>query len=183
MSESEDDVVIEYEDSEVENESDESDESDESENESEESKNEESDPKIVAGVTQYQHMGYTNCLYEDTFAGMGMDSRTRYKMLGVLTTEQAFRKAAKQYIDSEEDLKKILNIGGLCHYVDKIKKFEYINAKAFVIAYYFLNTQEDNKHKKNKIKDDEIQKIVARYIDDDVTILDVVRYIRYIRNL
>ena len=64
-----------------------------------------------------------------------------------------------------------------------IKKFEYINAKAFVIAYYFLNIQEDNKHKKNKIRDDEIQKIVEQYIDNDVTILDVVRYVRYIRSL
>ena len=158
------------------------DESDQESNQDDKDSDQDSDqdksPRLVVGVTQYQQMGYVNCLYEDTFAGMGMDARTRYKMLGALTSEQTFRKNAKQYIESDENLKKILNMNGLCDNVNKIKKFDYINAKAFVIAYYFINVQAIK-----KIRDNEVEKIVKDYIDEDVTILDVVRYIRYIQNL
>ena len=150
----------------------------ESDQESDKESDKDESPRLVVGVTQYQQMGYVNCLYDDTFAGMGMDARTRYKMLGALTSEQTFRKSAKQYIESVENLKKIVNMNGLCDNVNKIKKFDYINAKAFVIAYYFINVQAIT-----KTRDNEVEKIVKDYIDEDVTILDVVRYIRYIRNL
>ena len=64
---------------------------------------EEGSPHLVAGVNQYTHMGFTDCLYEDPLAGLavGMDARTRVKNFGALTPEQTFRKTAKQYIDSK----------------------------------------------------------------------------------
>jgi hypothetical protein len=149
--------------------------------EDEEEDEEEDSPRLVAGVNQYRHMGFTDCLYEDPLAGLavGMDARTRFKHFGALTSEQTFRKTAKQYIDSNDAIKGHLNMAGLCFHVDKIKKFEYINPKAFVIAYFFINMQADNK----KIKDTDLSQIVNDFIDEDVTILDVVRYIRFIRGL
>jgi hypothetical protein len=130
-------------------------------------------------------MGFTDCLYEDPLAGLalGMDARTRFKHFGALTAEQTFRKTAKQYIDSNDSIKGKLNMAGLCFQVDKIKKFEYINAKAFVIAYFFINMQAESTHKKKKIKDKDLSEVVNDFIDEDVTPVDVVRYIRYIRGL
>ena len=130
-------------------------------------------------------MGFTDCLYEDPLAGLavGMDARTRFKNFGALTPEQTFRKTAKQYIDSNDKIKGYLNMAGLCFHVDKIKKFEYINPKAFVIAYFFINRQAESSHQKKKIKDADLSQIVSDFIDEDVTILDVVRYIRFIRGL
>jgi hypothetical protein len=146
---------------------------------------EEGSPHLVAGVNQYTHMGFTDCLYEDPLAGLavGMDARTRFKHFGALTSEQTFRKTAKQYIDSTDKIKGYLNMAGLCFHVDKIKKFEYINPKAFVIAYFFINRQAESSHQKKKIKDADLSQIVSDFIDEDVTILDVVRYIRFIRGL
>lgn len=146
---------------------------------------EEGSPHLVAGVNQYTHMGFTDCLYEDPLAGLavGMDARTRFKNFGALTSEQTFRKTAKQYIDSNDKIKGYLNMAGLCFHVDKIKKFEYINPKAFVIAYFFINRQAESTHQKKKIKDADLSQIVSDFIDEDVTILDVVRYIRFIRGL
>jgi hypothetical protein len=146
---------------------------------------EEGSPHLVAGVNQYTHMGFTDCLYEDPLAGLavGMDARTRFKHFGALTSEQTFRKTAKQYIDSNDKIKGYLNMAGLCFHVDKIKKFEYINPKAFVIAYFFINRQAESSHQKKKIKDADLSQIVSDFIDEDVTILDVVRYIRFIRGL
>jgi hypothetical protein len=146
---------------------------------------EEGSPHLVAGVNQYTHMGFTDCLYEDPLAGLavGMDARTRFKNFGALTPEQTFRKTAKQYIDSNDKIKGYLNMAGLCFHVDKIKKFEYINPKAFVIAYFFINRQAESTHQKKKIKDADLSQIVSDFIDEDVTILDVVRYIRFIRGL
>ena len=158
---------------------------DEREDESASDKETEKSPRLVAGVNQYQHMGFTDCLYEDPLAGLalGMDARTRFKNFGALTAEQTFRKTAKQYIDSNDSIKGKINMAGLCFQVDKIKKFEYINAKAFVIAYFFINMQAESSHKKNKIKDKDLSEVVNDFIDEDVTPVDVVRYIRYIRGL
>ena len=151
--ENEDVIERESEDgSESESESDKEKEKEKDDDEEEDEETEKS-PRLVAGVNQYQHMGFTDCLYEDPLAGLalGMDARTRFKHFGALTAEQTFRKTAKQYIDSNDSIKGKLNMAGLCFQVDKIKKFEYINAKAFVIAYFFINMQAESIHKKKKI--------------------------------
>lgn len=121
---------------------------------------------------QFQHMGELNEL--DIVSGFDLDPKNRRKMMANLTGEERFRKIANQYIS--ENFKKIIRPTVISNLLENIKKIEYKNPKAFILAYYFISTGK---------KDDELPDTISDYIKNEemgVDIKDVVRYVRLIRN-
>jgi hypothetical protein len=122
---------------------------------------------------QFQHMGELNEL--DIVSGFDLDPKNRRKMMANLTGEERFRKIANQYIS--ENFKKIIRPTVISNLLENIKKIEYKNPKAFILAYYFISTGK---------KDDELPDTISDYIKNEemgVDIKDVVRYVRLIRNI
>ena len=126
----------------------------------------------VPTFKQFEHMGEANDL--DIAAGFNLDPKNKRKMMANLTGEERFRKIAKQYID--ENFKKIISPSVISKLLENIKKIEYKNPKAFILAYYFIETGK---------KDKQLPSIISDYIKNEemgVDIKDIVRYIRLIRN-
>jgi hypothetical protein len=132
------------------------------------------DEEIVQGVKQYEHIGEYNPIYQE-FGDYDMDHRDRFKKYGALTGDERFRKMVVQYINQNEDLKK-LNLIKMNDYITKLKQIEYKNPKAFVIAFLFIDLRDKNSN---------IVKKVGHYCKetDDMSIEDIVRYVRLIRSL
>lgn len=127
----------------------------------------------VPTFKQREHIGEMNEL--DTVAGFDIDPKKRQKMMANLTGEERFRKIANQYV--QQEFKGKIKTSDLTRVVERIKKIEYKNPKAFVLAYYFIKMDK---------KDKELSETISDYIKDEeigVTIEDVVRYIRYIRSM
>jgi hypothetical protein len=127
---------------------------------------EEDEPTLVAGVTQYKQMGTNNTLYQDDLGGL--ESRKRFRLFGNISGEDRFRKMANYYIQTT--LKDKLNPNEITPYINKIKKIEYKNPKAFILGYLFMINNKD------------IRK-VEKYIDQDVSKEDIIRYYYYIMSL
>ena len=128
----------------------------------------------VPAFGQCQHMGETNEL--DIAAGFDLDPKNRRKMMANLSGEERFRKIANQYI--KDNFKGIINPSVISKLLEYIKKIEYKNPKAFVLAYYFIADKKDK-------KDKDLSEIMSDYITDEemgIDIKDIVRYIRLIRN-
>lgn len=137
------------------------------------------DQKFVQGVKQYEHMGEYD-EYEDVL-GRGLTMRERIRRFGVLSGEEKFKKVFTQYKNENEKFK-TLNTANMKNLITKIKKIDYKNPKAFVIAYYFIQSEKPDKELKEVVKsfcrNDNDDKD-----DKDVSVIDVVRYVRMIRNL
>jgi hypothetical protein len=121
---------------------------------------------------QFQHMGELNEL--DIVSGFDLDPKNKRKMMANLTGEERFRKIANQYIN--ENFKKIIRPSVISNLLENIKKIEYKNPKAFILAYYFISTGK---------KDRELRDTISEYIVNEemgIDIKDVVRYVRLIRN-
>jgi hypothetical protein len=127
---------------------------------------EEDEPTLVAGVTQYKQMGTNNTLYQDDLGGL--ESRKRFRLFGNISGEDRFRKMANYYIQTT--LKGKLDPNEISPYINKIKKIEYKNPKAFILGYLFMINKED------------IRKVEG-YIDQDVSKEDIIRYYYYIKNI
>ena len=127
---------------------------------------EEDEPTLVAGVTQYKQMGTNNTLYQDDLGGL--ESRKRFRLFGNISGEDRFRKMANYYIQTT--LKGKLDPNEITPYINKIKKIEYKNPKAFILGYLFLKNDKDIK-------------TVQKYVDQDVSIEDIIRYYYYIMSL
>jgi hypothetical protein len=128
----------------------------------------------VPAFGQFQHMGEANEL--DIAAGFDLDPKNRRKMMANLSGEERFRKIANQYI--KDNFKRIINPSVISRLLEYIKKIEYKNPKAFVLAYYFIADKKDK-------KDTDLSEIMSDYITDEemgIDIKDIVRYIRLIRN-
>jgi len=125
---------------------------------------EEDEPTLVAGVTQYKQMGTNNTLYQDDLGGL--ESRKRFRLFGNISGEDRFRKMANYYIQTT--LKDKLNPNEITPYINKIKKIEYKNPKAFILGYLFLKNKDIR---------------VENYIDQDVSKEDIIRYYYYIMSL
>jgi hypothetical protein len=125
----------------------------------------EEEPTLVAGVTQYKQMGTNNTLYQDDLGGL--ESRKRFRLFGNISGEDRFRKMANYYIQTT--LKDKLNPNDISPYINKIKKIEYKNPKAFILGYLFMINQDIKK--------------VEKYLDQDVSLEDIIRYYYYIKNL
>jgi hypothetical protein len=126
----------------------------------------------VPTFKQFEHMGEANDL--DIAAGFNLDPKNKRKMMANLTGEERFRKIANQYIN--ENFKKIISPSVISKLLENIKKIEYKNPKAFILAYYFIETGK---------KDKQLPSIISEYITNEemgVDIKDIVRYIRLIRN-
>jgi hypothetical protein len=127
----------------------------------------------VPTFKQFEHIGEANDL--DIAAGFDLDPKNKRKMMANLTGEERFRKIANQYIN--ENFKQTIRPSVIANLLENIKKIEYKNPKAFILAYYFIATGK---------KDKQLQSIIFEYIENEemgVDIKDVVRYIRLIRNL
>jgi hypothetical protein len=74
---------------------------------------------------------------------------------------------ANYYIQTT--LKDKLNPNDISPYINKIKKIEYKNPKAFILGYLFMINQDI--------------KTVEKYLDQDVSLEDIIRYYYYIKNL
>jgi hypothetical protein len=151
------------------------------------------DQQFVQGVKQYEHMGEYD-EYEDVL-GRGLTMRERIRRFGVLSGEEKFKKIFTQYKNENEKFK-TLNTANMKNLITKIKKIDYKNPKAFVIAYYFIQSERPDKELKEVVKsfcrnDDKDgkdgkdgDKENSKDDDDkDVSVIDVVRYVRMIRNL
>jgi hypothetical protein len=125
---------------------------------------EEDEPTLVAGVTQYKQMGTNNTLYQDDLGGL--ESRKRFRLFGNISGEDRFRKMANYYIQTT--LKGKLDPNEITPYINKIKKIEYKNPKAFILGYLFLKNKDIR---------------VENYIDQDVSKEDIIRYYYYIMSL
>ena len=156
MSESDDDFIINTEYG----------KEDEEDEEDEEKILEEDEPNLVAGVNQYKQMGTMNTLYQDDLGGL--ESRKRFRLFGNISGEDRFRKMANHYIQTT--LKDKLNPNDISPYINKIKKIEYKNPKAFILGYLYMINEEDIK-------------TVEKYTDQDVSLEDIIRYYYYIINL
>lgn len=127
----------------------------------------------VPTFKQFEHIGEANDL--DIAAGFDLDPKNKRKMMANLTGEERFRKIANQYIN--ENFKQTIRPSVIANLLENIKKIEYKNPKAFILAYYFIATGK---------KDKQLQSVISEYIENEemgVNIKDVVRYIRLIRNL
>lgn len=137
------------------------------------------DQKFVQGVKQHEHMGEYD-EYDDVL-GRGLTMRERIRRFGVLSGEEKFKKVFTQYKNENEKFK-TLNTANMKNLIAKIKKIDYKNPKAFVIAYYFIQSDRSDKDLKEVVKsfcrNDNDDKD-----DKDVSVIDVVRYVRMIRNL
>jgi len=153
----------------------ESEEESDSYEEDEEDFNEDEPFKQVQGVKQYEQMGVYDPLYEDELGGEKLDFRERLKLFGAMSGEERFRKMVKQYIMEEEEFK-MLDKNDIIYYIEKMKKIEYKNPKAFIIAYYFIKSREKDKNIKKKINQFCTE-------ENGVSLEDVVRYVRMIKNL
>ena len=140
----------------------------------EEDEDKEEDHLFVQGVKQYEQMGVYDPLYEDDLGGK-MDFRQRLKLFGAMSGEERFRKMIKQYIMEEKEFK-LLDKNDIIYYIEKLKKIEYKNPRAFLIAYYFIKSLK---------KDGQIKEIVGHFCTEEngVTLEDIVRYIRMIKSL
>jgi hypothetical protein len=127
----------------------------------------------VPTFKQFEHIGEANDL--DIAAGFDLDPKNKRKMMANLTGEERFRKIANQYIN--ENFNQTIRPSVIANLLENIKKIEYKNPKAFILAYYFIATGK---------KDKQLQSVISEYIENEemgVNIKDVVRYIRLIRNL
>ena len=142
------------------------------------------DENFVMGVKQYEHIGES-----DELGTSYMGPRSFL----ILSSEERFKKLLKQYKDKHKEFKLLKN-SNIIELIEKMKKIEYKNPKAFLLAYYFIQTEEPQKN---------IEKVIGKYCrknivdkdaddededdddddDTDVSIIDVIRYIRMIRNL
>ena len=75
---------------------------------------------------------------------------------------------ANHYIQTT--LKDKLNPNDISPYINKIKKIEYKNPKAFILGYLYMINEEDIK-------------TVEKYTDQDVSLEDIIRYYYYIKKL
>lgn len=126
----------------------------------------------VPTFKQFEHIGEANDL--DIAAGFDLDPKNKRKMMANLTGEERFRKIANQYIN--ENFKQIIRPSVISNLLENIRKIEYKNPKAFILAYYFIASGK---------KDKQLQSVISEYITNEemgVDIKDVVRYIRLIRN-
>jgi hypothetical protein len=126
----------------------------------------EEEPNLVTGVTQYKQMGTMNMLYQDDLGGI--ESRKRFRIFGNISGEERFRKMANHYIQTT--LKDKLDPNDIAPLISKIKKIEYKNPKAFILGYLFMIYEEN-------------VKTVQKYVDQDVSMEDIIRYYYYIKNL
>ena len=125
----------------------------------------------VPTFKQFEHMGEANEL--DIVAGFDMDSKNRRKMMANLTGEERFRKVANQYIN--DNFKGLIKSSVIANLLEHVKKIEYKNPKAFILAYYFIESGK---------KDKELTETISEYIIDEeigIDIKDVIRYIRFLR--
>jgi len=137
---------------------------------------EEEEYEQVPTFRQFEHVGEANEL--DIIAGFDLDPKNRRKMMANLTGEERFRKIANQYIN--ENFKGMISTSLISNLLEHIKKIEYKNPRAFVLAYYFII-----KSKKDKTKDKDLSTVISEYIANEeigIDIKDIVRYIRLIRN-
>jgi len=137
---------------------------------------EEEEYEQVPTFRQFEHVGEANEL--DIIAGFDLDPKNRRKMMANLTGEERFRKIANQYIN--ENFKGLISTSLISNLLEHIKKIEYKNPRAFVLAYYFII-----KSKKDKTKDKDLSTVISEYIANEeigIDIKDIVRYIRLIRN-
>ena len=159
----------------------------ERERDREPSRSRSSSPQYVAGVTQYQHMSYTNpiCPNLSSDAGQGMDFRKRLKTFGAMSGEESFRKAVCQYLYENEKFFSGLDLNNMNRYVDRLKNIEYKNPKAFVVAYIFVSSGR----KKNELKTTRIipgmtiEEWCKEEEDEGITVIDIVRYSRMLSGL
>jgi len=143
--------------------------------EKEKEEEEEDDEHLfVQGVKQYEQMGEHDVLYEDDLGGK-MDFRQRLKLFGAMSGEERFRKMIKQYIIEENEFS-LLDKNDIVYYIEKLKKIEYKNPRAFLIAYYFIKSRE---------KDNQIKKTIGHFCTEEngVSLEDVVRYVRLLKSL
>ena len=106
--------------------------------------------------------------------GFDLDPKKRRKMMANLTGEERFRKIANEYI-IKTFVKGVVDKSAISRLLEHVKKLEYKNPKAFVLAYYFITMRK---------KDTELSDTISEYIADEdggADITDIIRYIRYIR--
>ena len=101
-----------------------------------------------------------------------MAFRQRLKLFGSMSGEERFRKMIKQYIMEENEFK-LLDKNDIVYYIEKLKKIEYKNPRAFLIAYYFIKSREKDIGKISHFCTEE----------NGISIEDVVRYVRLIKSL
>jgi hypothetical protein len=128
----------------------------------------EEEPKFVQGVKQYEQMGEYDPLYQE----FGGDFENGKKLYMHLSPEELFNKGAKEYIASKKELQTISKIN-LLKVIEKLQKIEYKNPKAFVLAYYYISILQSKNFLENMIK----------FVEDDLSLEDIVRYIRLIKSL
>lgn len=128
----------------------------------------EDEPVFVQGVKQYEQMGEYDPLYQD-FSG---DFENGKKLYMHISPEELFNKGAKEYIASKKDLQAISKIN-LLKVIEKLQKIEYKNPKAFVLAYYYLFVVQSKKFIEN----------MSKFVEDGLSLEDIIRYIRLIKSL
>jgi len=113
--------------------------------------------ELVTDVRAFERMGYVNP-FNDLFEGF-TNTNPMHK-----TKEQTL--CEKLYDFSKEYG---INMDAFKSELERVEKLEYKNAKALALSYSFIKSGK---------KDKDLEKTVGEFLDESVTLFDVIRYIR-----